>query len=45
MHMHGAIKNNHNYIHIWVQIIPDVKVTIYKLFKISKICNGFSLYI
>ena len=25
--MHGTIKSNHNYTHIWVQIIPNVKVT------------------
>ena len=27
MHMHGTIKNNHNYTHIWVLIILSVRVT------------------
>lgn len=27
MHMHGTIKNNYKYTHIWVQIIINVKIT------------------
>ena len=28
--MHGTIKKNHNYTHIWVQIRPNVRVTTHR---------------
>ena len=54
VHMHGIIKNNQNYtfiyIYIYIYIMKRFKLYIvlaYTFFKsyISKICNGFSLFI
>ena len=40
-------KNNHNFTHIWIQIIHGIKVKTHTFFMlwISKIYNDFSLYI
>ena len=46
MHMHGTIKNNHNYAFFLeeIQIIHSINLHFFKPY-ISKICNSFSYYI
>ena len=42
MHMHGTIKNNYKYTHIWVQIIINVKIT--HLFRYIYIYMSFTFF-
>ena len=46
MHMHGTIKNNHNYAFFLeeIQIIHSINLHFFKSY-ISKLCYCFSLYI